>query len=352
MPESKPTMTKLATGRNLFALFVANRQTLWLAGDHLLLLSSTGYTERVRRFYFADIQSIVYARNNAGAVVSILCVALALLLAALGYMIAPLGDISFVGVFMAVLVTLPLFGLGFNLLAGPTCACVISTAVQTERVLALNRIAKAERVIGEILPLLDAAQGRLSPEMLAVDQPEAAAVEAGQHALEGGAGRVELRHEPGNFHRASYVLCLVSAASHAADIFLESGVKNVLDALLLAALMIVTLVAFRRQANSDLPGTVKNLSPVILALIVASFFASIYLGVYFLIMNPEHAFTRSGQIIMPRDSVVTQVFLLCCTIAFALSGVMGLMRLGRVRTPFPAAEKEFVARPGARDDAL
>ncbi len=349
MPEPKSTLTKLATGRNLFALFVANRQTLWLADDHLVLEITTGYTERVRRFYFADIQSIAYARTAVGAVISILCATAAALLVFLGlWNISDLG--LYGGLFITALSLLPLAGLAANVIAGPTCACVFSTAVHTERVLALNRIPKAERVLGQILPRIDAAQGRLSAEMLAADQPEAESVEAGLHALEGNAGRVELRHETGGFHRATYAFCLVFAVSHAVDIFVESAVKNIFDGLLLAALVISALVALRRQNNSDLSVSVKNLSVVVLMLTGVSFFGSMFLGIYFFTLNPERAITGS-MMPMPRDSMATQVFLVFCTIAFALVGVMGLMRLGRAGVVSPVAEKVFTSPPAAQDDS-
>jgi hypothetical protein len=393
MPEPAPKLQKLATGMHLLALFAARRQILWLAEDHLLLLSSTGYTERARRFYFADIQSIVYARTNVGAVLSVLWGAMAAMLVILGFW--SVSDLGMSGGMTIVALSLfPLAGLVVNLVAGPTCTCVLSTAVHAERVLALNRIPKAERVIGQILPIIDAAQGRMTAEMLGVDQPEADSVEAGRHAaggsavrmgprpdqgafqpwqdagrpapdpskvdvveagsfaLEGHAGRVALRHEPGTFHRATYVLCLVYAASYISDIFVSNGFKDLFGVMLFVTLVIFVLVAFRRQSNSDLPATVKNLTPAILGLLAIGFVASSILGGYFIILNPESVLRESGQIIMPRDSVVTQVYLVCGAIAFALAGVMGLMRLARAGKLGSAPEKGFVEPSAVRDDSL
>ncbi len=394
MSEPKPAMTKLATGRRLLAIFVANRQTLWLAGDYLLLQASTGYSERVRRFYFADIQSIVYARTSTGRDLSMVCAIIAALLVFIGFIVGSGENMSSVGLFIAALALFPLLGLGVNLVAGPTCACDISTAVHTERVLALNRITKVERVMGQILPHIDAAQGRLTGEMLGVDQPEANAVEAGRYALgdnvvrssisrepgtlqgrldaetpasdlrgtdfveagryalEGNAGRLELRHEPGTFHRVTYILCLVYAATNTADIFVFSRLKNSFDGLLFAALIICVLVALRRQANSDLPSTVKNLSKIILAMLAASFVAGIFIGGYFFILNPERAMMGAGQTLLPRDSMVTQGFLVGATIAFAIAGIMGLIRLGRAAAVSPVVENGFTAPSTVRDDSL
>ena len=394
MPESKPTMTKLATGRNLFALFMSNRQTLWLAGDYLLLLSSTGYTERVRRFYFADIQSIVHARTGSGRDMNLVCAIIAILLVLLGGLVGSGEEMMNVGLFIASLALLPLAGLVYNVIAGPTCACVISTAVHAERVLALNRTAKVERVIGQILTRIDAAQGRLTAEMLGVDQTESDSVEAGlhalggdavraglhpepgtlqgrldaeasaadpdgrdvvqagRHAIEGMVGPAELRHEPGTFHKAAYVLCLVYAASHAIEIFISNRFYDaVVGNLLFIALVICGLVALRRQGDSDLPTTVKNTVPAILALQVLHFVCNALLVGYFIVLNPEQAMRGDVGALIARDSLVTQVYLVCGAMAFAMAGVMGLMRLARAGRAFSAAEKGFVARSALRDDS-
>ena len=43
---------------------VGSYSSLWLGADHVMQLSSTGYTESYRRFYFRDIQAIFLVRRD------------------------------------------------------------------------------------------------------------------------------------------------------------------------------------------------------------------------------------------------------------------------------------------------
>jgi hypothetical protein len=48
------------------------RITLYLATDHLLYVSSTGFSESYRRFYFRDIHAITVRKTAVGAFVNVL----------------------------------------------------------------------------------------------------------------------------------------------------------------------------------------------------------------------------------------------------------------------------------------
>ena len=347
MPESTVKPKRLATGKRIFTLFAENRQTLWLAGDHLLLQASSGYNERVRRFYFADIQSIVYARTNAGVAINVVCGVLAALLLIAGLVVAnSLGAAG--AAVVGVLALAPLAAMALNFAAGPTCTCVFSTAVQSERIVALNRLPKVERVMGQILPLIDAAQGRLNAETLAVMPVQAEPLGPARHALDGGGTATSaLRHEPGNMHRACFALCLALGASHAADLFLDNSVKDIVDMLLFAAIVITALIALRRQAGSDLPIGVKSVIPVALGLLGCTFVSSFVISMYFFLQDPTHMIKENGQFLLPRDSLLTQVYLVAETILFALAGVVGMMRLARAGTArVPAADTPAAADSG------
>ena len=52
--------------------------TVWMARDHLLLVSRTGYTETYKRFYFRDIQAVIIRKTATAFVGNIVLSILAL----------------------------------------------------------------------------------------------------------------------------------------------------------------------------------------------------------------------------------------------------------------------------------
>lgn len=126
---------------------------LWLGDDHLLLVQASSFGERYKRFYFADIQAFLLRRTAgyvAWAIVWLLAVAAC---AGLALNIDPPGRWIVLGV-----AALLLGGLAAHLAFGPTCACQVRTAVQSEDLPSLKRLRTARRVIAQLRPLIEAAQ--------------------------------------------------------------------------------------------------------------------------------------------------------------------------------------------------
>jgi hypothetical protein len=264
------------------------------------------------------------------------------------------------GLLIAALALFPLAGLVFNIVAGPTCACMLSTAVHRERVLALNRIPKVERVIGQILPLIDAAQGRLTAEMLGVDQPGADSVEAGRHAADGSAGRVPLRHEPGTFHRIAFMLCLAFALSLALDIsmrnitedlnyVLVSGLKGLLDFALLSVLAVCVIIAVVKQRNSFLPNGVKGLCYAMLVLLPVYFVAGMFLKLFIGMAAMESG--ASIPLAFAERSLTFLAFQILSAMTFMLVGAFGWMRLGRTGAAARSFREGGAAPSPTRDES-
>ena len=136
---------------------VGSYSSLWLARDHLLQVTSTGYTESYRRFYFHDIKAIGLMRSDRrlywglfwGGLGFLVLIAVGV---AAGYGVA----LAWVGGSFGV----PLL---WNFLLGPSCASVIMTGVQTERIPSLARRRKALKVLARIRPLIEEAQAALAP---------------------------------------------------------------------------------------------------------------------------------------------------------------------------------------------
>jgi hypothetical protein len=65
------------------------------------------------------------------------------------------------GVVFTLIFAVPLL---INNLRGPTCACTLRTAVQTEELPSLCRLPKTRRILNLLRPLIAQAQGQLAPE--------------------------------------------------------------------------------------------------------------------------------------------------------------------------------------------
>ena len=149
------------------------RARIWQGGDHLLLVLTQGYVEHYRRFFFKDIHGIILRRTHTGKTWN----------AIWGGVLAFFGLLALVvdddagRVVLACMAAPFAVGLVINLILGPTCACYIRTAVQTERVPAISRLRAAEQFLTRIEPLAIAAQGELQTEQSA---SELALLQAGQ----------------------------------------------------------------------------------------------------------------------------------------------------------------------------
>jgi len=142
---------------------VSQRVQIYQGPDHLLQVSSTGYSESYRRFYFRDIQAITVQKTQLGKVLNGIFGFFAVLfgLPAFDMSIGPAIAMWSVSGFFALLLI-------SNVTLGPTCACYIRTAVQTERLGAVTRIRTARRLLRRIRPLIEGVQGSLPREELAL----------------------------------------------------------------------------------------------------------------------------------------------------------------------------------------
>ena len=146
--------------RTAFGIVSVSRSSLWLGEDHVLGIDLTGYSETYKRFYFRDIQAILIRRTGLRMVWGFVYGGLTALFALIA--IAPRELV--VGIIFGAFAALSLWGFIHNLLAGPTCACRLRTAVQTEDLPSLVRVRQARKVLDRLRPLISEAQGQLVPE--------------------------------------------------------------------------------------------------------------------------------------------------------------------------------------------
>jgi len=147
------TYTKL-TGRSRSLLGYTQ---LWLAPDHLLLLTSTRFAEQYKRFSLTDIQSIVVTRLPPSFIPKIV-----MILAALGWMSLWFAvDSTFAKRFFAVTGALALLWPIVDIARGPRCRCFLYTRVSREPLEPVNRAKTARRVLGILRPMIEVVQGAL-----------------------------------------------------------------------------------------------------------------------------------------------------------------------------------------------
>ena len=132
---------------------------VWLGADHVLLVRGHTWTESYRRFFFHDIQALLVRRTHAGKIWNAVWGGAAAFFAIIALMLDGTASLVVAGLGAPFAV-----GLLVNLALGPTCACHIRTAVQTERLSALNRVRAARQFIARVEPLIAAAQQANAPE--------------------------------------------------------------------------------------------------------------------------------------------------------------------------------------------
>ena len=151
--------------RSGFAVAFASRVSLWLGSDHLLQVDNSGYTETYKRFHFQDIQAIIVRKTKRFMIWNVILAlpACASLLAMLPNLNGPHRSEPMT-ITCGVIAGLFLFFLLINLALGPTCTCLLQTAVQTEEIPALRRARKTRKILNRIYPLITAAQaGEVRP---------------------------------------------------------------------------------------------------------------------------------------------------------------------------------------------
>lgn len=138
---------------------------LYIGPDHLLLVTTTGWTESYRRFYFRDIQVLILCRTEGGKIQNAI---LALLLFLSAIIATQVGAGAVVAWSFAAAFALGLFA---NTLRGPPFACHIRTAVQTTKLVSLGRAARAQRFLTQLRPIIEAAQRTATADDATVPPP-------------------------------------------------------------------------------------------------------------------------------------------------------------------------------------
>jgi hypothetical protein len=145
---------------------------LWLAPDHILLLTSSRFAEDYQRFALADVQSIVVTELPDRTVAQIALIAAAAIL--WGVAVFAVSSTFARGFFLAAGALAMAIALT-DILRGRRCHSHLYTAVSRQLLPPVSRMRAARAFLAEIRPVIEAVQGRL--DHLPAEAPATAVVD-------------------------------------------------------------------------------------------------------------------------------------------------------------------------------
>ncbi|MGC4071295.1 MAG: hypothetical protein QM760_01995 [Nibricoccus sp.] len=151
-------LPKMYTRLTRSPIQLGSYKSLWLGADHLMQVDTNGYTENYQRFQFGDVQRS--SRLEPAALLESLFWSLVALIAGIPIVIA-LTDEVMPGVSLVITRPRDRF-FNRNDLLGPSCRVYLVTKVQTLHLAGGARRRKANKVLGQIQPLIESAQSSLA----------------------------------------------------------------------------------------------------------------------------------------------------------------------------------------------
>ena len=323
----------------------ATRSSLWLGKDHLLCIDSTGYAEEYKRFYFRDLQAVVARRSNRRMWWNIALVPLNLFPVCMLLFASPglplsgwdQGDVA-VGILFLSLLLLFMALVLINTLKGPGCVFYVRTAVQTEVLPSLNRLRRARKVLDRIRPLIEEAQGRLSPEEIANNFGSPAALDAPPVIAlhQTAATAPPPRHYSGKVHLVLFWLLLADVPLTAVSVLYDKTWMDLASALLMLVTVGYAIASLLKQHNTTLPASLRRLPWLVLGWAALMVVTAIAYAIVLAINNPD-ALNRS---LSPLEDPVVLVMTVISTGGTAALGVAGLVLLRKFRASLPSSVPE------------
>jgi len=235
----------------------ATRSSLWLGRDHLLSMDAMWFVEDYKRFYYRDIQTFLIRKTARGKAINLVFGIFAtstLLPAVLGGAFwgwGPDGWYVCGGIALFFLLFV-----GINALMGPTCICYLQTAVQREELPSIRRLRAARKIVNRLRPLIEAAQGTLSPEEMRIQSAQVFQNIPASVPLVA----KPVKHEHGRFHEILFYLLLFDGALVGLDIFYDHVALTLLRTVIGMGIFGMLIMALIRQHRSDMISFVKGLT--------------------------------------------------------------------------------------------
>lgn len=161
MAKPRSEFTRLSRPRSGLGTY----SSLWRGSDYLLVVSSTGFNESYRRFYFKDIKGFIvteskrYFYYNVGSAILLMLFSLPLVGKLASGM--PLGLALGETIPMMFFVIPAFLVLVVNLIKGPSCNVAIATGLQTPELRPVGRKRAWRKILAKIDGPIREAQANL-----------------------------------------------------------------------------------------------------------------------------------------------------------------------------------------------
>lgn len=330
--------------RGSFFAFTAIRSNLWAGSDHLLLVSSTGFTEEYRRFYYRDIQAFLVRKTGRGAAWSFISAAVLALLALLAFTRAPISRDGFFW-FWTLFLGIPfLIVLLVNLLKGPTCVCHIQTAVSREELPSLARMRTARKALAIVRPLIEAAQGRLTREEIA-SRSEALLRQPGQEGAPaaGARGPAAANGYGGAVHEVLAYVLIIDGLMSGVSYFVRSITVGILGSVLSLVVAVTIVAALAKQHGSGLGKGLRGVTWASFTYMIVLFFLSYIIVILEFIRDPAAAGKGQWEMIKivsqasPADNIALMIAIVFSVVCATSLGTAGLVLIRKFRSGSGAA---------------
>lgn len=312
-----------------FVLLLRGKKVqLWLGDDHLLVVDSNGYTEDYKRFYFKDIQGISWRKTVEGKAINFVLALPMVVFGAFGVSSNTVND----GLFFYIVTGIFLVLLIINLVRGPTCEAELFTAVQTEKLVSLNRIKTMRKFLGRVQPLVIAAQGELKAEEMHSQPTSTESNPVFSRAYE----VLPVPETPyrSKIHLYLAWVALADVVGTAVVTFMGPDFSRLYTLIHIVTLIILAVMALNKQKNTTLPTGLKRLPVVLIAGVVGCFLLSIILGIYFTITNQHSADVMREN---PLGSPWQVAMMVISTGINGLGGLYGVVNFRRYQQTVEAA---------------
>ena len=334
---------------NFVVALSVRRSRLWLGKDHLLLVDYSSVHQDLKRFYFRHIQALTVRRTARWSTLSLVFGLLAAVFTLLLLNFNGEPERYFLGLAVG------LFGLLLliNLLKGPTAECFIQTAVQSEKLPSLGRLRNARKVLARLRPLIDEAQGKLTPEQLAAEWQSLAATDAGWPSPRAPSSSAAWEPVPatressanayqGGAHAWLFRLLLLEGALNLVLIYAHGFGLVLAQMLLRLALIVLCMIALVRQASSALPAAVKNKTWAALGYFAVEMLVMVGINFFTAMRNPDLVNDQVSQMMSFAEMQPLQVpalllLYVVAGIASLLIGILGVTAMRQFRAQQYAA---------------
>jgi hypothetical protein len=296
-------------------LFTAS--ALFVDDDCLLLVRSFGYEEHVRRFYFKDIQAIVVSKARRFALSRWATIGALLLLA--GIFIAPAVSPPIARVLFGIAGVLTLAWLYVSMRA--SCRCRLYTAVNQEELPSVRRQWIARRVLRELIPRIDAAQGTLPVDWRATLPPDRAVQLAQSASLEHGAAplKAELPQERILASGALLLALLIDAILTSWDYSRTTPLPQWIGSLL--ALIEASCAVWVLIQNRGLNAGLQRLGAAVLIFLGAAFYAQF--GLFGALQaQMKRQIDQSEMHSLPLYRTFLEIYIAACIVLFLMGAIL------------------------------